>query len=147
MIIVRRAKRTTITVQTGGRIINYKAWSYIAVTFDERRQMLTIWVNSKPVVRRTIGKVQLDTRKAIRLGGQKGSGEYFRGRLFCLQLYSVALNRKQIEETKKRCFRRGNVSLFDFASYLSFPFQVPGFRQSSCFTIDSHLLSVKTQSK
>ena len=66
MIIVRRAKRTTITVQTGGRIINYKAWSYIAVTFDERSQMLTIWVNSKPVVRRTIGKVQLDTRKAIR---------------------------------------------------------------------------------
>ena len=128
VIIVRRTKRTTITVQTGGRIINYKAWSYIAVTFDERSQMLTIWVNSKPVVRRTIGKVQLETRKAIILGGQKGSREYFRGRLFCLQLYSVALNRKQIEETKKRCFRKGNVSLFDLRVIwvFLFKFLTPG---------------------
>ena len=147
VIIVRRTKRTTITVQTGGRIINYKAWTYIAVTFDERSQMLTIWVNSKPVVRRTIGKVQLDTRKAIILGGQKGSREYFRGRLFCLQLYSVALNRKQIEETKKRCFRKGNASVFDFSPYLSFSFKDYAPRHYSCFTIHFHLLFVNNQSK
>ena len=106
VIIVRRTRRTTITVQTRGRVIKYKAWNYVGVTYNERSQVVTIWVNSKPVVRRRIGRVQLDTRKAIRLGGQTGSREYFRGRLFCLQLYSVALYRKQIDEAKKRCFRK-----------------------------------------
>ncbi|CAH3120484.1 unnamed protein product, partial [Porites lobata] len=35
------------------------------------------------------------------------SRSYLRGRLFCLQLYSVALNRKQIFEAKRKCFLPG----------------------------------------
>ena len=115
VVIVRRRRRRTITVRTRGRFIKYKAWNYVGVTYDDRSQIVTVWVNSKAVVTRRIGKIQLDTRKAIRLGGRRGSGEYFQGRLFCLQLYSVALSRKQIDEAKKKCFLKGkkcNVALF-----------------------------------
>ena len=107
VLIVRRTRRTTITVQTRGRVMKYKAWNYVGVTYDERRQVVTVWVNMKAVVTRRVGRIQLDTSKTIRLGGRTGSREYFRGRLFCLQLYSVALYRKQIEEAKKRCFLKG----------------------------------------
>jgi len=88
------------------------------VTYDERSQAVTVWVNMKAVLTKRIGRVQLDTEKVIRLGGLIGSREYFRGRLFCLQLYSVALYKKQIDEAKKRCFLKGiiryNFSVFNY---------------------------------
>ena len=107
VLIVRRTRRTTITVQTRGRVMKYRAWNYVGVTYDERSQAVTVWVNMKAVLTKRIGRVQLDTKKVIRLGGLISSRKYFRGRLFCLQLYSVALYRKQIDEAKKRCFLKG----------------------------------------
>lgn len=112
VVIVERTRRRTITVRTRGRFIKYKAWNYIGVTYNEGSQVVTVWVNSKVVVTKRIGRVQLDTRKPIRLGGQRGNREYFRGRLFCLQLYSVALSRKQIDEAKKKCFLKGKIKCF-----------------------------------
>ena len=107
VLIVRRTRRTTITVQTRGRVMKYRAWNYVGVTYDERSQAVTVWVNMRAVLTRRIGRVQLETSKVIRLGGLTSSRDYFRGRLFCLQLYSVALYRKQIDEAKKRCFLKG----------------------------------------
>ena len=107
VLIVRRTRKTIITAQTRGRVMKYRAWNYAGVTYDERSQTVTVWVNMKAVLTRRIGRVQLETKKVIRLGGLIGRRDYFRGRLFCLQLYSVALYRKQIAEAKKRCFLKG----------------------------------------
>ena len=107
VVIQGRTRRKTVRVQTPGNDVRYKAWNYIGVTYDYGRQLLTIWVNSKPVVERKIGKVRLDTRKNINLGGRFGGKGYFLGRLFCLQLYSVPLSRRQIEQARKRCFLKG----------------------------------------
>jgi len=90
--------------------MKYRAWNYVGVTYDERSQAVTVWVNMKAVLTRRIGRVQLETRRVIKLGGLTSNREYFRGRLFCLQLYSVALYRKQIDEAKKRCFLKGMIS-------------------------------------
>ena len=116
VVIVRRTRRRTITIQTRGRVLKYRAWNYVSVTYDEKSQVVTVWVNMKAVVTRRIGRVQMDTSQAIRLGGRTGSRDYFRGRLFCLQLYSVALYRKQIEAAKKRCFLKGMLKIIDSAS-------------------------------
>ena len=107
VVIKGRIRRRTNRVQTPRNEIRYKAWNYIGVTYDYGKEMLTIWVNSKPVVTRRIGKVQLDTRKDINLGGEFGGKGYFLGRLFCLQLYSYPLSGRQIEQAKKRCFLKG----------------------------------------
>ena len=109
VVIKGRIRRRVIRVQTQGNDVRYKAWNYIGVTYDYRKQLLNIWVNSKTVATRRIGKVQLDTRKNINLGGKFGGKGYFLGRLFCLQLYSYPLSGRQIEQAKKRCFLKGKI--------------------------------------
>ena len=87
----------------------YRAWNYVGATYDERSGIATLWVNSQPVARRRLGRVRLSTNYPIRLGAIRRSRNYFRGRLFCLQLYSVALTRKQIFEAKRKCFLKGKL--------------------------------------
>ena len=111
VVIRGRLRRTTITVSTPGNVIRYKAWNYIGVTCDRRSNVVRIWVNSKPVAKTSLRNVQLDTRKDITLGGGN-----FRGRLFCLQVYSVPLSQRQIEAAKKKCFLKGE--FFFLASVL-----------------------------
>ena len=108
--ILERTRKTTITVSTTKPVIEDKIWNYVGVTYG--RKTLTIWVNSKVVASKVIGKVQLDTGRPIRLGSYRGSRNYFRGRLFCLQVYSVELSGRQIEEARKRCFLEGKMKLF-----------------------------------
>lgn len=117
VILVERTRRTTITINTPRPVIQYKAWNYIGVTYSESTQKIIIYVDSKAVATKTIGKVQLDTRHPIRLGGRGGSREPFRGRLFCLQVYSVPLYAKQINEARKRCFLKGKIYLFFFTVF------------------------------
>ena len=112
--IVERRRRTTFLVSTRKPVIGEKVWRYIGVTYSERTQRLTIWVNSNPISFKVLRKVQLDTKYPIRLGGSV-NGQYFRGRLFCLQLYSVALSQGEIEEARKKCFLKGNSYAKSFA--------------------------------
>ena len=68
--------------------------------------MATIWVNNRPVVRTNIGRIRLATNYPIRMGAKVGDQRYFRGRVSCVQVYSVALKRKQIIRAAKKCFKR-----------------------------------------
>lgn len=90
----------------------YRAWNYVGATYDERSGFATVWVNSNPVARRRLGRVRLSTNYPIRLGATRRSRSYFRGKLFCLQLYSVALTKKQIFEAKRKCFLPGKVARY-----------------------------------
>lgn len=105
--IIDRKRRTSIKVKTPGRVFQREAWNYIGMTYSERRQLVSIWVNLKLVATKRVGKVELDTGHPIRLSGYKNSRGYFRGRLFCLQLYSVALTGEKIKEAMKKCFLKG----------------------------------------
>ena len=102
---VRRNGRMTKPLRS--RRLKYRAWNYVGATYDERTGIATLWINSQPYVRRRLGLLRLSTNYPIRLGAITRSRSYLRGRLFCLQLYSVALNRKQIFEAKRKCFLPG----------------------------------------
>lgn len=102
---VRRDKRFTQSISSDRRPLAYRAWNYIGATYDYNRGIATLWVGSRPVARRKIGRFELATNYPIRIGSRKGDRRYFRGRLFCIQVYSVALNAKQIRQAQKRCFR------------------------------------------
>lgn len=112
VVIVERTRRTTITLRTRRINLHKKAWNYVGFTYDRRSELATIWLDSKAVVRRRVGKLQLDTRKAIRLGAYTGSRQYFRGRLFCLQLYRDPLSQEQIKQAKGTCFVKGEMKYF-----------------------------------
>ena len=90
----------------------YRAWNYVGATYDERSSVATLWVNSNPVATRRLGRVRLSTKYPIRLGAIRRSRSYFRGKLFCLQLYSVPLTKKQIFEAKRKCFLPGTFARF-----------------------------------
>ena len=108
-VVIKERKGTkSFIVSTSGRDVKYKVWNYVAFTYDETRQVGKIWVNSNPVASRKIEKIQLETRKEIRVGAPKDNNQYFRGKVFCLQLYSVALSRKQIKAAREKCFLKGN---------------------------------------
>lgn len=102
---VRRNGRMTKPVRN--MRLKYRAWNYVGATYDERSGIATLWVNSQPVARRRLGTIRLSTNYPIRMGATRRSRRYLRGRLFCLQLYSVALNRKQVFEAKRKCFLPG----------------------------------------
>ena len=99
---VRRSRQFTTAIKS--RRIKYKAWNYVGATYDERTGRATLFINSRAVAYRRIGRIQLSTNYRIRLGARIGDRRYFRGRLFCAQIYSVALSRKQVDEAKRKCF-------------------------------------------
>ena len=103
---VKRNGRFTTPLVTHGNNVRYKAWNYIGATYDGNTGMATLWVNNRPVVRTNIGRIRLATNRPVRMGAKIGDRRYFRGKVSCVQVYSVALNRKQIINAAKRCFKR-----------------------------------------
>lgn len=102
---VRRDGRFTTPLVTHGGSIRYQAWNFVGATYNGNTGMATLWVNNRPVVRTNIGRIRLATDRPVRMGAKIRDPRYFRGRVSCVQLYSVALNRKQIIHASKRCFK------------------------------------------
>ena len=103
---VRRGGGMTTPLKS--KRLSYNAWNYVGATYDDRRGIGILWINSQPVATRRLGRIRLSTNYPIRLGATKSSRSYFRGRLFCLQLYGVALTQRQMFEAKRRCFLPGS---------------------------------------
>ena len=122
---VQRSGRSTQPVRSRG--LKYKAWNYVGTTYDGKTGKATLWLNSRPIASQKIGRVRLSTNLPVRIGARQGDRRYLKGRVFCVQVYSVALNAKQIEEAKKKCFLAGRlnisihlIDMFYYLSYLSY---------------------------
>ena len=100
---VRRNGRFTRPVRS--RNVRYRAWNYVGATYNQKTGIAALWINSRRVAQQRIGRFQLSTQPAVRLGARLGDRRYFRGRMFCIQVYSVALTGKQIAAAKKKCFK------------------------------------------
>lgn len=106
---VRRSKRRTASVATYAKKPNYRAWNYIGASYDYSSGVATLWLNSEPVARQSIGRFDLATNYPVRMGARVGDKNAFRGKISCLQVYSVALTAKQIRGARKRCFKKGEL--------------------------------------
>ena len=102
---VRRDGVFTKSVVVTSRKIRYRAWNYFSATYDYKTGVAKLWVNSRLLVVQRIGRFRLATNYPIRLGARRSGKRYFKGRIFCLQIYSRALDRKQIAAARSRCFR------------------------------------------
>lgn len=105
---VRRSHRSTSSVATYSKKPRYRAWNYIGATYNYNTGVATLWLNSRPVARQSIGRFDLATNYPVRMGARIGDRRAFRGKIACLQVYSVALTAKQIRGARKRCFKKGN---------------------------------------
>lgn len=111
---VRRDGVFTKAVFITSRKIRYRAWNYIGATYDYKTGVAKLWVNSRLLVAQSVGRFRLATNYPIRIGARRGDKRYFKGKIFCVQIYSRALNRKQILAASSTCFKRSKLFKFVF---------------------------------
>ena len=112
-LIISRRGTKNIPVITRKKFFKPRTWNYVGLTYDYASGIVTLYVNTKPVVRRIIGRVQLLTNKPARAGSTKTGKRFFRGRLSCIQVYSRALTVSEIITVRKRCFKGGMMLVTD----------------------------------
>lgn len=86
------------------RVINYRSWQFVGVTYEQRTGEAKIFVDRKFVARKQLKKVLLRTNARQASMGAVGQ-RYFRGRISCMQVYGNALTSLQIIRRKSRCFK------------------------------------------
>lgn len=99
----RRGRRFTRAVIS--RTVSPNRWQFVGATYSQKTGVAKLFVNSRFVVRKRIGRIRLATNYPVRMGARIGDGRYFRGRISCMQVYNGALSRFQIKTKKQRCFR------------------------------------------
>ena len=96
---VRRDGRSTKSLSR--RKLRRRQWHYVGATYDFKRGVASLWLDSQPIISRQIGRTRLSTNKAAYMG----TG--FRGRIACMQVYGVALNGPQMRKVKNMCNQPG----------------------------------------
>lgn len=99
----RRGRKMTTALSS--RKIKPRKWQYIAATYDYITGYAKLYLDSKVIAKRKIGRIRLATNYPVRMGARRGDRRYFRGRISCVMVFDVALNPNQIARRKKRCFR------------------------------------------
>ena len=84
--------------------LRQNAWSFVGATYDGN--FARLWVNGKNLATRKIPRIRLSTFGPVRIGAKIGDPRYFKGAVACVQLYRVALHKKQIKRAMKGCIRR-----------------------------------------
>ena len=97
--IRRDRRRTRVLIK---RRLRPRRWNYVGATYDQRTGIATLWLDSRPILSQNIGKsITLATKNTVYMGGS------FRGRISCMQVYSVAMTGPQIYKVKNLCNKPG----------------------------------------
>ena len=102
-----RRQRRLFTRHLQYRGIRHRKWHYAGATYSSRTGVAKLYVNNRLVARKRIGRFRLATNYPVRMGARIGDSRFFRGKISCMQVYSVALNSRQIAARMKRCFLKG----------------------------------------
>lgn len=112
-----------MTTPVASRSVHYKAWNYVGATYNHRTGVAKLYVNSKLVASRRIGRIKLSTNHPIRIGAIDGDRRRLRGRVFCVQVYDKPLTRAQIANVAKKCFLKGEFTLYSLPINISARFK------------------------
>lgn len=102
-----RRQRRLFTRHLQYRRVRHRKWQYVGATYSSRTGVAKLYVNNRLVARKRIGRFRLATNYPVRMGARIGDSRFFRGKISCMQVYSVALNSRQIAARMKRCFLKG----------------------------------------
>ena len=94
--------------------VAFKRWNYIAATYDYNKRIAKLWVNNKLKQERRVRIRRLSTNYPVRVGAvliDQKYRQYFKGRISCLKILSVAANKAEIVKNAKACFRGKNTRL------------------------------------
>lgn len=85
-----------------------RKWQLVGTTYSYKTGIARLFVNSRFVASKRVGRFRLATNYPVRMGARVGDRRYFKGRISCMQVYGQALNRNQILVRQRRCFKPGN---------------------------------------
>lgn len=115
LLLVRFVRRTgRPTRQLISRRLIPRQWNYVGASYDEKTGIATLWRNSRPLKSVFIGRIRLATNRPVRMGSLPRDMRYFRGRISCMQVYSVPLSGPEIKRAEKVCFRARKLILNAF---------------------------------
>ena len=103
--IVKRSGKFTDYVSK--RVLNLKKWSFVGVSYSYKTGVVKLWNNGVVVSSRKIGKTEIATQQAVRMGVRIGDRRYLKARVSCLQVYRTALTRGQVRRATKMCMPSG----------------------------------------
>ena len=106
-----RRRRRRFTKAVISRRVKPNRWQLVAATYDGRTGQAKLFVQKRFVAQKYIGKIRLATNYPVRMGARVGDTRFFFGRISCMQVYPMALTRRQILARKTRCFRKGQTGL------------------------------------
>lgn len=107
--IKRKGRRSTPPVVY--RRLRPGRWAYIGASYSKRTGVASLYVNSRRVKKKYIGKFRLATNYPIRMGARIGDKRYFKGKLSCFQVFNYVLKPSEIAKRKRFCFRKGEFCL------------------------------------
>lgn len=96
----RNGRPTRVLIK---RRLNPRRWNYVGATYNQRTGIATLWVDSRPILTQNIKRIRLATKTTAYMGAT------FRGRIACMQVYSVALTGPQIKKVKNLCNKPGKL--------------------------------------
>lgn len=102
--VTRQSRRKLPYLASVDGVLPWK-WNHFGMSYDKASGKATLFVNSKPVVRKKIGYFDLSTNHDVYLGARPGDKQYFRGRVSCLQFFDKALSSHQVKKMEKKCLR------------------------------------------
>lgn len=101
----RKGRRYTTPVTSGG--IRLRKWQFIGASYNRNTGTAALWRNGKKIARKFIGRIRLATNYPVRMGARSGDRRYIKGRVTCLQVYAMELNKAQVRRAAKKCFKPG----------------------------------------
>lgn len=105
---LRRRNGKPVRPVTSRRSLKPKKWNYVTITYDQRRNLVTLWKDARPLVSRNRGWLRPKTNtRRVYIGGNPKSRRPFRGSISCVQIYPKALNGEQIKALKDICIEPG----------------------------------------
>ena len=113
-LFVRFARRRglRLTTPVASRTVIPRRWQFVGATYNYRTGVAKLFVNSRFVAAKRIGRIRLATNYPVRMGAIGRDKRYFKGRIACMQVYNGALSRWQIISKKKRCYRSKSIHFF-----------------------------------
>lgn len=143
-----RRKRRRFTAAVYSRSVLPRKWQFVGATYSYRTGVVRLFLNSKFVASKRIGRFRLATNYPVRMGARIGDRRYFKGRISCMQVYNQALNRNQILVRQKRCFRPGNISgTSDHGWFVIVPFVLLFCWKVYCYVCLRHATHVRATEK
>ena len=95
-----------LVAHVASRKVRPRRWQFVGASYDQATGVAKLFLNSRVIAARRIGRFRLATNFPVRMGARQGDRRYFKGRISCMQVYSVPLTQRQVAARARRCFSK-----------------------------------------